>query len=87
MPAVDVRPPAVTPHAYVGRPVTVGRAVASYGVSDRHLGGLAALLGHRDNAIRHLRSAIDRDAELGCAVWRLRGQRQLYLACVPVRVP
>jgi DNA-binding SARP family transcriptional activator/tetratricopeptide (TPR) repeat protein len=63
---------------YAGRPATAGRAVASYGAVDRHLGGLAAVLGRRDAAIRHLRTAIDRDAELGCTVWRLHGQRQLH---------
>jgi len=63
---------------YAGRPATAGRAVGSYGAVDRHLGSLAALLGRRDEAIRHLRMAIDRDAELGCAVWRLHGQRRLY---------
>jgi DNA-binding SARP family transcriptional activator/tetratricopeptide (TPR) repeat protein len=63
---------------YAGRPATAGRAVSSYGVVDRHLGGLAAVLGRRDDAIRHLRTAIDRDAELGCAVWRLHGQRRLH---------
>ena len=49
----------------------------SYGAIDRQLGGLAAVLGRRDEAIRHLRTAIDRDAELGCTVWRLHGQRRL----------
>ena len=38
----------------------------SYGAIDRHLGGLAAVLGRRDAAIAHLRAAIDRNAELGC---------------------
>jgi DNA-binding SARP family transcriptional activator len=51
-----------------------GRAVASYGVADRHLGGLAALLGRRDDAVRHLRAAIARNDELGCTVWRLHAQ-------------
>ena len=35
---------------YAGRPATAGRAVVSYGAVDRHLGGLAALLGRRDEA-------------------------------------
>jgi hypothetical protein len=52
--------------------------VLSYGAVDRHLGGLAALLGRRDQAIRHLRAAIKRDAEMGCAVWRLHSQHRLY---------
>ena len=41
-----------------------GRAVMSYGAIDRHLGGLAAVLGRRDEAIAHLHAAIDRNAEL-----------------------
>ena len=40
----------------------------SYGAVDRHLGGLAALLGRRDDAERHLRAAIARNDELGCTV-------------------
>jgi tetratricopeptide (TPR) repeat protein len=63
---------------YAGRPAAAGRAVISYGAIDRQLGSLAALLGRRDEAIRHLRTAIDRDAELGCTVWRLHGQRRLH---------
>ena len=54
---------------YAGRPATAGRAVTSYGAVDRHLGGLAALLGRRDDAERHLRAAIARNHELGCTVW------------------
>ena len=50
----------------------------SYGAVDRHLGGLAAVLGRRDDAIAHLRAAIDRNAALGCTVWRLHGQRRLH---------
>jgi hypothetical protein len=63
---------------YAGRPATSGRAVMSYGAVDRHLGGLAALLGRRDAAIAHLRTAIDRNAELGCTVWRFHSQRRLH---------
>ena len=55
---------------YAGRPATAGRAVASYGAVDRHLGGLAALLGRHDDAVRHLEAAIRRNDELGCTVWR-----------------
>jgi len=62
---------------YAGRPATAGRAVASYGAVDRHLGGLAALLGRREDAVRHLRAAIARNDELGCTVWRLHSQRWL----------
>jgi tetratricopeptide (TPR) repeat protein len=63
---------------YAGRPATAGRAAYSLGAVDRHLGGLAAVLGRRDDATEHLRAAIDRDAELGCRVWRLHGQRRLH---------
>jgi hypothetical protein len=52
--------------------------VFSYGAIDRHLGSLAAVLGRRDEAVRHLRTAIDRDADLGCTVWRLHGQCLLH---------
>ena len=62
---------------YAGRPATAGRAVTSYGAVDRHLGDLAALLGRRDDAARHLRAAIVRNDELGCTVWRLHAQRRL----------
>ena len=62
---------------YAGRPATSGRAVMSYGAIDRHLGGLAAVLGRRDAAVAHLRAAIDRNAELGCTVWRLHSEHRL----------
>jgi DNA-binding SARP family transcriptional activator/tetratricopeptide (TPR) repeat protein len=62
---------------YSGRPATAGRAVVSYGSVDRYLGGLAAVLGRRDEAIAHLRAANDHNAALGCTVWRLHGQRRL----------
>jgi tetratricopeptide (TPR) repeat protein len=62
---------------YAGRPATAGRAVTSYGAVDRALGGLAALLGRHDDAVRHLRAAIRRNDELGCTVWRRHAQRRL----------
>jgi DNA-binding SARP family transcriptional activator len=62
---------------YAGRPATAGRAVASYGAVDRALGDLAALLGHHDDAVAHLRDAILRNDELGCTVWRLHSQWSL----------
>ncbi|MEA2282482.1 MAG: hypothetical protein QOK21_3089, partial [Solirubrobacteraceae bacterium] len=45
---------------------------------DRHLGGLAALLGRHDDAERHLRAAIVRNDELGCDVWREHTERWLH---------
>jgi DNA-binding SARP family transcriptional activator len=62
---------------YAGRPATAGRAVTSYGAVDRHLGGLAALLGRRDDAERHLRTAVARNHELGCTVWAEHAERWL----------
>ena len=55
---------------YAGRPGTAGRAVTSYGAVDRHLG-------RHDNAERHLRAAIERNHELGCAVWAKHAERWL----------
>ena len=63
---------------YAGRPATAGRAVTSYGAVDRHLGGLAALLGRRDDAERHLRAGIARNHELGCSVWAEHAERWLH---------
>ena len=62
---------------YAGRPVTAGRAVCSYGAVDRSLGGLAALLGRRDDAVRHLEDAVRINDALGCVVWRARAERDL----------
>jgi tetratricopeptide (TPR) repeat protein len=62
---------------FAGRPVTAGRAVCSYGAIDRSLGGLAELLGRRDDAVRHLEDAIRLNDALGCEVWRRRTERQL----------
>ncbi|HET6869335.1 MAG TPA: AAA family ATPase [Solirubrobacteraceae bacterium] len=62
---------------YAGRPATAGRGISSYGAVDRLLGGLAALLGREDDAIRHLQDAVRVNEALGCAVWRTRAQQQL----------
>ncbi len=62
---------------YAGRPVTAGRAVCSYGAVDRSLGGLAALLGRQDDAVRHLEDAVRINDALGCVVWRARAERDL----------
>ena len=62
---------------YAGRPSTAGRAVTNYGAVDRHLGGLAALLGRREDAERHLTTAIARNHELGCTVWAEHAERWL----------
>jgi DNA-binding SARP family transcriptional activator len=62
---------------YAGRPATAGRAVCSYGSVDRHLGGLAALVGRPEQAAAHLRAAIARDEEMGCTVWAAHARRRL----------
>jgi hypothetical protein len=62
---------------YAGRPATAGRGSCSYGAIDRSLGGLAALLGRKDEAVRHLEDAIRLNESFGCAVWRTRAQRDL----------
>jgi DNA-binding SARP family transcriptional activator/tetratricopeptide (TPR) repeat protein len=62
---------------YAGRPVTAGRATCSYGAADRSLGGLAALLGRREDAVRHLEDAIRLNEAFGASVWRMRAERDL----------
>jgi tetratricopeptide (TPR) repeat protein len=62
---------------YAGRPVTAGRASCSYGAVDHRLGRLAALLGRTGEALRHLEDAIRLNESFGCAVWRMRAQRDL----------
>jgi hypothetical protein len=62
---------------YAGRPVTAGRAVCSYGAVDSRLGGLAALLGRKVDAVGHLEDAIRLNDTFGCVVWRTRAERDL----------
>jgi tetratricopeptide (TPR) repeat protein len=62
---------------YAGRPATAGRAATSYGAVDLQLGGLADLLGRRDDALRHLRDAVRRNEELGCTAWRALADERL----------
>ncbi len=66
---------------YAGRPATAGRGISSYGAIDRALGGLAALLGHQADAVRHLEDAIRVNDALGCTVWRTHAER--HLARIP----
>jgi hypothetical protein len=62
---------------YAGRPATAGRGVSSYGAIDRHLGGLAELLGRQNDAMRHLEDAIRLNEGLGCVVWQKHAERRL----------
>jgi hypothetical protein len=57
--------------------VTAGRASCSYGAVDHRLGRLAALLGRKLDALRHLEDAIRLNPSFGCLVWRTRAQRDL----------
>jgi tetratricopeptide (TPR) repeat protein len=71
---------------YAGRPITAGRALANYGSADRHLGGLAAVLGRRDAAIAHYERAIALDASAGLRPWVARARAGLArLAGAPPR--
>jgi hypothetical protein len=62
---------------YAGRHLTAGRAVVSYGVADRHLAGLAALLGRDSEAAERYEAALRGNAALGMGPWidRARAQR------------
>jgi hypothetical protein len=62
---------------FAGRPVTAGRAVTSYGATDRLLGELAAHLGRPDQAEAHLRAGIALDTAAGATVWAFHGRRAL----------
>jgi tetratricopeptide (TPR) repeat protein len=62
---------------YAGRPATAGRAAWSSGAVDRLLGGLAALLGRRTDAVRHLKEAVRINDTLGCVVWREHAEQAL----------
>lgn len=62
---------------YGGRPVTAGRAICSYGAVYHRLGRLAALLGRKVDAVRHLENAIRLNDTFGCVVWRTRAERDL----------
>ena len=46
----------------------------SYGVADRLLGGLAALLGRRDDAARHFEAALRLNGAMGLRPWVERTQ-------------
>jgi hypothetical protein len=62
---------------YTGRPLTAGRAIASYGTCDRHLGMLARVLDDRAAAVTHLEAGIRLDEERGMRPWADRGRRAL----------
>jgi tetratricopeptide (TPR) repeat protein len=65
---------------YAGRPLTAGRAVGSFGVADRLLGDLAALLGRREVAIDHYEAAVRLNRAMGNACWAVHAQLGLAAA-------
>jgi hypothetical protein len=65
---------------YAGRPLTAGRAIVSFGVADRHLGDLAALLGRRDAAVAHSEAAVELNRRMGMAAWAVHSRLGLAAA-------
>jgi tetratricopeptide (TPR) repeat protein len=62
---------------YAGRPLTAGRAIVSYGMSDRHLGLLAGVLGELRAAVAHLEAGVALDLERGMRPWVVHGRYAL----------
>jgi tetratricopeptide (TPR) repeat protein len=62
---------------YADRALTAGRAVASFGSTQRLLGALAAVLGRPDEAIERLQDGIARNEATGFTVWAEHGRRAL----------
>jgi hypothetical protein len=54
---------------YADVALTAGRAIGSFGSTERLLGGLAAVLGRTDEAVARLEAGIRRNAETGFTVW------------------
>jgi tetratricopeptide (TPR) repeat protein len=62
---------------YADVALTAGRAISSFGSTQRLLGGLAAVLGRPDEAAARLQAAIRRNDEAGMPVWADHGRRAL----------
>jgi tetratricopeptide (TPR) repeat protein len=62
---------------YAERGLTAGRAVISYGATQRLLAGLAAARGRPDEAAERHRQAIDLNEAAGLTVWADHGRRAL----------
>jgi tetratricopeptide (TPR) repeat protein len=62
---------------FADRALTAGRAVFSYGSTQRLLAGLAAALGRLDEAAARHEEAIRRNQATGLAVWAEHGRRAL----------
>jgi hypothetical protein len=62
---------------YAGGTLTAGRAIATYGSTERLLGGLAVVLGRREEAIARHEAGVRRNAALGFEPWADKGRRAL----------
>jgi hypothetical protein len=62
---------------YESTALTSGRAIGSFGSTQRLLGELAALLGRPDEAAARLEAGIARDEAAGFAAWAERGREAL----------
>jgi hypothetical protein len=63
------------PYAEVA--LVAGRAISSFGSTQRLLAGLAAVLGRRDEAVARLEAAVRRNEETGFTVWADDARRSL----------
>jgi hypothetical protein len=62
---------------YADVALTAGRAISSFGSTDRLLGGLAAVLGRPDEAASRLGTAMRRNERNGFTVWADHARRAL----------
>ena len=62
---------------YAGRALTAGRAITSFGSTERLLGGLAAMLGRTGEAIARLEKAVRDNEAAGFTVWADHARKAL----------
>jgi hypothetical protein len=62
---------------YADRALTAGRAISSFGSTQRLLGGLAAVLGRPSEAAARLEEATRRNVAAGFTVWAQHGRQAL----------
>jgi hypothetical protein len=62
---------------YADGVLTAGRAIASYGSTQRLLGDLAAVLGRREEAIARHEAGLRANQALGFEPWAEKGRRAL----------
>jgi tetratricopeptide (TPR) repeat protein len=54
---------------YNGFTILTGNCVTSYGAASRYLGLLATTMGHREDAERHFKDALEMNAQMGAKPW------------------